>query len=155
MGMLATLLAGLASGEAAAAARRARSAAIVYVLAAIAGLCGLGFLIGAAYVWVQERYGSLHASLGFAAGFMVLAGLILIVYKLTAGSRARHRARRRNADLTALGVTAALAALPAVVRGKGGIGLLAGPAIALVAYVIYKENTRSGPGERDRGEPLP
>ncbi len=62
MGMLASLISALASGETVAALRRARTAAIVYALAAIAALCGLGFLIGAAYIWAAERYGSLAAA---------------------------------------------------------------------------------------------
>ncbi|TJW22609.1 MAG: hypothetical protein E5X59_41490, partial [Mesorhizobium sp.] len=65
MGMLASLISGLASGEAVAAVRSARTAAIVYALAALAALCGLGFLVGAAYVWVAARYGPMAACLGF------------------------------------------------------------------------------------------
>ena len=57
---------------------------------------------------------------GSAAGFVVLAILILIVHRLTAGVRARRAADRRKADLTAVGVAAALAVLPGLLRGKGG-----------------------------------
>ncbi|RVA33102.1 hypothetical protein EN933_32060, partial [Mesorhizobium sp. M7A.F.Ca.US.001.01.1.1] len=99
MGMLATLISGLASGETVAAVHRARTAAIVYVIAMAAALCGLGFLVGAAYIWTAMRYGSLAAALGFGAGFLVLAGLILLIYRISAGSRARRRAQRRNADM--------------------------------------------------------
>ena len=88
--MLASLLASLASGETVVAIRRARRAAIVYVLAGMAGLCGVGFLIGALYIWLSERYGPLETAIGFGVGFIVLAGLILLVHRLTAGSRARR-----------------------------------------------------------------
>ncbi|ESX15514.1 hypothetical protein NKH34_06135 [Mesorhizobium sp. M1148] len=149
MGMLAPLISALASGEAIAAMRRARTAAIVYGLAAVAALCGLGFLLGAAYIWAADRYGSMAACLGFAAGFLVTAGLIVLIHQLAAGTRARRRARRRNADLKALGITAALAVLPALLKGKGGKGVILGPMIALAAYAIYRENVKPDPGDPD------
>jgi hypothetical protein len=152
MGTLASLLSALASGEAIAAMRRARTAAIVYGLAAVAVLCGLGFLLGAAYIWAANRYEPMAACLGFAAGFLVLAGLILLIHQLAAGTRARRRARRRNADLKALGITAALAVLPALLKGKGGKGLILGPMIALAAYAIYRENVKPDPDDDQGGE---
>jgi hypothetical protein len=45
--------------------------------------------------------------------------------------------------MTALGVTAALAALPVLLRSKGGLGAVLGPAAALVAYAIYRENVKT------------
>jgi len=152
MGTLASLISALASGEAIAAMRRARTAAIVYGLAAVAALCGLGFLLGAAYIWAADRYGPISACLGFAAGFVVIAGLILIIHHLAAGKRARRRARRRNADLKALGITAALAVLPALLKGKGGKGVILGPMIALAAYAIYRENVKPDRDDDPDGE---
>ncbi|RWO42222.1 MAG: hypothetical protein EOS12_19885 [Mesorhizobium sp.] len=143
MGMLATLISGLASGETVAAIHRARTAAIVYVIAMAAALCGLVFLVGAAYIWTAMRYGQLAAALGFGVGFLVLAGLILLIYRISAGSRARRRAQRRNADMKAIGITAALAVLPSLLKGKGGLGVILGPAVALAAYAIYRENVKS------------
>lgn len=143
MGALASLIAGLASGEAATALRQAKFAAIAYGLAALAALCGIGFLIGALYIWASARYGALEAALGFGAGFLVIAGGIVLAFRFGAGSRARRRKRQRKADMAALGASAALAALPvipALLRTRGGAGLLAGPAIALLAYAIYREN---------------
>ncbi|MER9437663.1 hypothetical protein [Mesorhizobium sp. M0618] len=151
MGMLATLISGLASGETVAAIYRARTAAIVYVIALAAALCGLGFLVGAAYIWTAMRYGPLAAALGFGVGFLVLAGVVLLVYRISAGSRARRRARRRNADMKAIGITAALAVLPSLLKGKGGLGVILGPAVALAAYAIYRENVKSDdPDESER-----
>ncbi|RWB72984.1 MAG: phage holin family protein [Mesorhizobium sp.] len=145
MGTLVSLISALASGEAMAALQRARIAAILYGLAAIFALCGVGFLIGAAYIWLAARYGPLAASLGFGIGFLVFAGLIIVIHKLTASARAKRRARRRQADMTAVGVTAALALLPALARSKGGLAAIAAPALAVVAYAIYRENTRPPP----------
>lgn len=150
MGLLASLLSGFASGETVAAIRRARTAAVVYALAALAAFCGLGFLVGAAYIWAAARYGSFAASLGFGVGFLVIAGLILLVHRLMSGARARRAARRRNADMKALGITAALAVLPTLLKGKGGLGVILGPAVALAAYAIYRENVK--PDDPDAGE---
>lgn len=145
--MLATLISGLASGETVAAMRRARTAAVVYALAALAAFCGLGFLVGAAYIRAAGRYGSMAAALGFGIGFLLIAGLILLVYTITTGTRARRRVQRRNADIKAIGVAAALAVLPALLKGKGGMGAILGPAIALAAYAIYRENVKPGPDD--------
>lgn len=150
MKILTTLIAGLASGETAAALRRARLAAIAYLVAGTAALCGVGFLIGAAYIWVAARYGPVVAALSFGIGFLVLAGLIVLVFRLSGGSRARRRARRRKNDVTAIAMAAALAAAPTLLRGKGGLGLLIGPAVALAAYAIYRENARPAPRDPER-----
>ena len=145
MGTLVSLISALASGEAVAALQRARMTAILYGLAAVFALCGVGFLIGAAYIWLAARYGPLATSLGFGIGFLVIAGLMLVIHKLTASMRSRRRARRRQADMTALGITAALALLPALAKSKGGLGAVIAPALAVVAYAIYRENTRPPP----------
>ena len=149
MGALVSLISALASGEAMAALQRARMTAILYGLAAIFALCGVGFLIDAAYIWLAARYGSLATSLGFGIGFLVVAGLILVIHKLTTSMRSKRRARRRQADMTAVGITAALALLPALAKSKGGLGAVVAPALAVVAYAIYRENTKSNPSRPD------
>ena len=140
--MLATLIASLASGETMVAMRRARRAAVFYSIAALAALCGLGFLIGALYIWFAERYGSLGAATGFGIGFLVLAGLTLLVHRMTAGTRARRAAEKRKSDMTAAGVAAALAVLPGLLRTRAGAGALLAPALAVIGYAIYRENRR-------------
>lgn len=147
--MLASLIAGVASGETLMAVRRARRAAIAYMLAGAMMLgCG-GFLLAAGYIWAAQRFGPIEAALGFAGGFFLIAAAVLIVHKLTSETRTRRASRKRKADLTALGVTAGLSLLPTLLRGKGGLGLVVGPAIALVAYTIYRENTKPGAVEPD------
>jgi undecaprenyl pyrophosphate phosphatase UppP len=147
--MLASLIASLASGETVVAIRRARRAAIVYLLAGTAGIIGVGFLIGALYIWLAELYGRLETALGFGVGFIVLALLIVLVHRLTAGSRAKRAAERRRSDLTAMGVAAALAALPGLMRSRAGLGTLVAPALAVVAYAIYRENSKPKPDRDD------
>ena len=140
--MLASLIASIASSETGYVIRRARGAVIAYVAAALLGLCGLGFLVGAAFVWAAQRYGTLEAAIGFGIGFLVLAAVILLVHRLASVARAREDKRRRRADLAALGMSAVLAALPTLLRSKGGIGAVLGPAVALAAYAIYRENRK-------------
>ena len=147
--MLASLIASLASGETVVAIRRARRAAIVYLLAGTAAIIGVGFLIGALYIWLSELYGRLETALGFGVGFIVLALLIVLVHRLTAGSRAKRAAERRRSDLTAMGVAAALAALPGLMRSRAGLGTLVAPALAVVAYAIYRENSKPKPDRDD------
>ncbi len=138
--MLASLIAGFASGETGLAVRRMRRAAIAYLLAGVAALCGIGFLIGAGYIAAARRYGSLETSIAFGIGFLVLAGIVLLVHRLAAGSRKRKEAQRRSQDVTALAVASALALLPSLLRKPAGLGAVAAPAIAAVAYAIYREN---------------
>lgn len=147
--MLASLIASLASGETLQAIRRARRAAVAYLLAGAAGLCGVGFLVGALYIWLAERYGSLATAIGFGVGFIVLALLILLVHRLTARSRARRVIEKRKSDLTAMGIAAAIAALPTLARSRAGVGALLAPALAVVAYAIYRENTKPRPRRDD------
>lgn len=145
--MLASLLAGLATGETAMALRRARSAAIAYALAALLALCGLGFLVGASYIWTAGRIGHIEAALAFGGGFILLSLIVLLIHRLSAGSRRRRAAERRKSDLTAVGIATALAALPVLLRSKGGLGVLAAPAIAMAAYAIWRENSGSSPDD--------
>ena len=147
--MLASLIASLASGETVVAIRRARRAAIVYLLAGTVGLVGVGFLIGALYIWLSELYGRLETALGFGVGLIALALVVLLVHRLTAGSRAKRAAERRRSDLTAMGVAAALAVLPGLMRSRAGLGTLLAPALAVVAYAIYRENSKPKPDRDD------
>lgn len=142
--MLASLLAGLASGETVMALRRARRAAITYLLAGAAALCGVGFLVGALYIWLAERLGRVEAALLLGVLFILLALFVLLVDRLTAKERGRRAAQRRKSDLAALGVAAALGALPGLTRSRAGLAALVGPAVAVIAYAIYRENRTSG-----------
>jgi undecaprenyl pyrophosphate phosphatase UppP len=149
--MLASLIAGFVSGETRAAVYRARGAAIAYALAGLALLCGVGFLIAALYIWAAFRYGLVETAIYFGLGFIVLGGVILFVHRLSKGRREVRRAQRHKSDMTAIGVTTALALVPTLLRGgKGGLGALLAPAVAAAAYAIYRENVKS---DDDRSHP--
>ncbi len=142
--MLASLIAAFASGETIVALRRARNATIAYGLAAMCGAVGMIFLLVAAYIAAAQRYGAVHAAL-FAGGiFIVLALLIVLIHKLSAGTRARRQARRRNSDMTKIAIAASVAVLPTLLAGRAGKAALLAPAIAALGYLIYRENTKPG-----------
>ncbi|PLP59831.1 hypothetical protein CYK37_06485 [Mesorhizobium loti] len=146
---LASLLISLVTGEAGTLAKHLRGAAIAYGMAVIAVLAGVSFLLLAAYLWAAERFGPIAAALGFGTGFLLLAGIVLLIYRMTAKRRARRRAERRKSDLTALAIAAAIATLPELLRGKEGLGALLGPLAAVLAYAVYRENS---PKPDDAGE---
>ena len=144
--MFASLLAGLVSGETIDAARRARRAAITYAICLSLAGFGLLFFIGALYLWAARHLGPIEASLIFGAVFLGLALIVLVIHKLTASSKMRRAAEQRKSDFTKVGIATAIAVLPGLLRSKAGLGVLMVPAVALLAYVIYRENTTPGPG---------
>lgn len=143
--MLASLIATFVSGEAKEAARRAKTKAIVYIVTAVLALTGIGFLIGAAYIAAARRYGSFEAALSFGIAFLMVAILIAAVRSIASSSRRRRR-DRRTADLAAIAGTAAITALPLLLKSKAGI---IAPLLAVVGYMIYRENRKSGPRDPD------
>ena len=143
--MLASLIAAFASGEATNAVHRAKVTAAAYLLAAIAALCGLGFLVGAGYIAASRRFGDMEAAVGFGVGFLLIALIILAIRSIAARSRAR-RARRRGADLATIAGVAAVSMLPALLKSRAGI---IAPLVALAAYAIYRENLKGKPDDPD------
>lgn len=150
--MLSALLTSIFSGEAALVVKRTRAAIIAYALVGVCVLCALGFLLGAAFIYVSRIYGSLEASIGFALAFLVLAGVIWLVFRLSTRAGAKRRARRHRGELASIAAASALAALPALVKGRSVAGLVGLPLAALIAAQIYRENTRRrrDPGDREK-----
>lgn len=151
MGSLTSLLVSFLTGEAGTLAKQLRGAAIAYGLALLGALVGLCFLLLAAYLWAAERFGPIQAALGFGVGFLALASVVLISYRLMGRKRARRRAARRKSDLTALAIASSIAALPGLLRSKEGIGALLGPIAALFAYAVYRENFPPKPDDPAEG----
>jgi uncharacterized membrane protein YhaH (DUF805 family) len=137
--MLASLIASIVSGELADAARRAKSAAVAYLLAAVAAICGVAFLIGAAFSATAQAFGTVNAALGFGGGFLFVALLIVVIHNLSVRSEKKKAAQRRAHDIRAMAQTAALIIVPAIIA-RGGVGGLAAPLLALLGYAIYREN---------------
>jgi uncharacterized membrane protein YidH (DUF202 family) len=136
--MLASLIAGFASGEIMNAVRRAKSAAIAYLLAFAFALVGIGFFIGALFTWVARRFGTIEAALAFGVVFFLAAGMIVLIHSIASRSRAR-RTRRKGVDLATVAGVAAVSVLPVLLKSRAG---LAAPLVALAAYAIYRENRK-------------
>lgn len=145
--MLATLIASVASGEAAAAAGNAKRALIAYLVAGLLALAGIGFLLIAGFVALADEIGVMAAALWLGGGFLALALLIVAVHRIAASLRRRRIARRRRSEAAAMAGAAALAALPAMLAGRGRLALLA-PVIGVIGYAIYREQARR-PGRDD------
>jgi len=136
--MLASLIAGFASGEVMNAVRRAKSAAIAYLLAAVFAVVGIGFFIGALFTWAARRFGTIEAEIGFGAAFFVIAIVIFLVHSMASRSRAR-RTRRQGVDLATVAGAAAVSVLPILLKSRAG---LVAPLVGLAAYAIYRENRK-------------
>jgi hypothetical protein len=143
--MLASLIAAFVSGEAMDVARRAKWTAIAYLIAAIFCLCGLGFLIAAAYMAAARRFGSIEAAIGFGIAFLLLTALVFAIRAIAASLR--RRPSRRSVDLATIAGAGAVSALPLLLRSKAGI---ISPLIVLAAYAIYRENRKKRPGDFDK-----
>lgn len=139
--MLATLIQSLAIGEAAGTAKRVRRALIDYAIAGIFLAIGIGFLIGAAYIWVANQFTPLKAALWFGGGFVTLAIIAIVIHRILSGMQARRRAAEARAmQLKTVMGAAAIAILPTLLKGRGGLMGALGPLVAMAAYAIYKEN---------------
>lgn len=143
--MLASLIAGLATGETLAALRRARRAAIAYLVAGLLAFFGIVFLLVSGTIWAARRYGAIEATLGIGAAFLLLAIIIVIVHKITSRVRAKAAVRQRNRDFAKAAIAAGIAVAPALLSGRAGKAALLAPALAAVAYAIYRENSRPQP----------
>ena len=146
--MLFSLIASIASGEIADAARRAKATFVAYLLAGIAAVIGIGFLIGAGFAATAKVYGSVYAALMFGGGFIVLAGIVLLVHRMGERTKRKLAERRRQHDMKAMAQTAAMIVIPALIA-RGGVGGVAAPLLALLGYGIYREN-RPRRGRRRR-----
>lgn len=137
--MLASLIASMASGEIMDAMRRAKSAAVAYLLAGLAGLVGVCFLFAAAFSWIASIYGTVYTALGFGGAFILVAVIIVIAHRLSERSQKRLAQQRRAHDMKAMAQTAAMIVVPALIA-RGGVGGVAAPLLALLGYGIYREN---------------
>jgi formate/nitrite transporter FocA (FNT family) len=140
--MLAQVIQFIAAGETSRAAQRIRRAMTSYLIAGICLAIGIGFLIAAGYIFVAERYGPLWTAVGFGAGFILMAGVALIVHRIVSTVQARKRAEEaRAAQMTALAGALTVAVLPSLLKGRGGLLQIIVPALAMAGYAIYKENS--------------
>jgi len=117
-----------------------KSGAIAYGVAAAFGLIALAFLLVALNAWLTTLWGPIVAPLAIAVGALLLA-LVAYGLKAMADAAAHRRAleRQRTAEKTALVTTAAVTALPLLMRSDlmKRVGIPLGSALA-AAYLLSK-----------------
>lgn len=140
-----TFLISLLTGEAAEMAAQARRSVVAYLIAGLAGLCALFFLIVAGFVYVADnlRFGALNTALVFAGVLLLLAVLVLLFHRLGRASRVRRARERRKGEVAAAAGAAAIAVLPTLLSRRGGAAGLLVPVAALLAYGVFRESARS------------
>ena len=151
--MLASLIASMATGEIMDGIRRAKSAVVAYLLAGLAALVGVSFLIAAAFSWIASIYGTIYTALGFGGVFILVAIIVIVAHRMSERSQKRLAQQRRSHDMKAMAQTAAMIVVPALIA-RGGVGGLAAPLLALLGYGIYREN-RPRRGDRRRRSRYP
>lgn len=120
--------------------------AMAWSAVALFALIGLVFALVALHAWFTLLWGPIVAPLLIAAGALVLALGAYAVIAITDGIARRHATERRNAaEKTALVTTAALTALPLVLRSDlmKKVGIPIGGALA-AAYLLAKPGSAHG-----------
>lgn len=114
--------------------------AMAWSAVALFALIGLAFLLVALNAWFTLMWGPIVAPLLIGAGAIIVALAVYAVIAITDGIARRHAAERRNsAEKTALVTTAALTALPLVMKSDlmRKVGIPIGGALA-AAYLLAK-----------------
>ncbi len=141
------LILSVISGEASAAARRARRNAVEYIVAGAAALVGFGFLLVAAYIYLARLYGELEVAIGFGAFFLALSVALFVYHRISARARSRRARERMSREAMTLAGSVALATLPSLLSKRGAIAGLGLPLLSAIAYAIYRENKGSDNGD--------
>ena len=145
--MLATLITSVISGEAIHSLNRAKRGIAIYLIAGLLSLAGLGFLIGAAFIALARRIGHIEAALAFGVAFFLIAMLLILIHRVSARRTQKEAAERRKAEVKTLAGATAIALLPTLLS-RGGLRLLALPALGTAALAIYRENSGERPLRR-------
>lgn len=144
MHLLAPLLA-LLGIEVEAITERVRTTIIVNTVMILLGLLGLGFLIAAGYIALADWVGPLYAALIMAGVFLLLGLGVFAGTRMGQSRRRREIAdKRKSSESAAFMTTAALTALPVVVKSPT-LRLLAIPAGLIAAYLLVR-NRHDDPG---------
>lgn len=101
-------------------------------------LAGVVFLVAAGFFALADLYGPIYASLILAGVFLMLALAVYLGSRIGQGRRRREAAnKRRSSETGAFITTAALTALPVVLKSPllRTVGL---PAVAIAAYMLAR-----------------
>lgn len=139
MGLFAPLAA-LLGLEASSLMARAKSAAILYMLMAVSVITAIGFLVAAGYMVLADQLSPVIAALVCAGIFLLLA--LAVYLGSLIGQRRREKEvveKRRGSETGALLTTAAVTALPMLLRSpmllRFGI-----PAAIAALFVLRPKN---------------
>lgn len=131
-------LAALLGIEVEAITERLRNTIIVNAVMIVLAAIGVSFLIAAGFFAVADLYGVIYASLIFAGTFLVLALAVFLGTRLGQNRRKREVAeKRRSTETSAFVTTAALTALPMILKSPLA-RTLALPAAAIAAYMLVR-----------------
>jgi large-conductance mechanosensitive channel len=125
---------------------RFRKKAVAWSVIGLFALIGLAFLLVAAHLALSDWVGPFWAALIMAGTALVIAAVIFLVIRVIEDIASRREAQRRHsAETTALMTTAAVAALPIVMKSPlmRTIGLPLGGALAAL-YFLSKPGERTG-----------
>jgi hypothetical protein len=148
MNLLATLAALLGLQTEVLMARLKRNAA-AYSVIALFGIITLIFLLMALNIALTGYVGSLYAALIIAGAALIIALVILAVLRIGEGSRKRAELeRRRNSETTAFATTAAITALPIILKSPllRTIGI---PLAVITAFALLGKSGSDRKSDRD------
>ncbi|WP_312222378.1 hypothetical protein [Rhizobium rhizoryzae] len=132
MGALAPLLASLLTSDVRGFAQRTKRNVILYAIAALFALTAYGTGIAALAVYLARKIGPVTALASVAGGSLLIVLIILLAVSIKNKADEKRR-REAAAGSRAMMLTAAVSALPLLVKSKplmaaaisGGVGLIA------------------------------
>ena len=117
---------------------RAKKLVIVYAVIGLFLLIGFSFLVVAGFFALTTQVGPIYAALILGGAFLVLALAVFLGAQIGEGNRKRRAAeRRRSSETSAFVTTAALTALPVLMRSPA-VRTLGLPAVALAAFFLAR-----------------
>jgi drug/metabolite transporter (DMT)-like permease len=141
-----TTLAGIFGIEVEALSDQLRRSAIVNGSIALLVLIGLAFLLVAAYVALSAATDPLIAAVIIAGAAFLFALAVYLGSRIGARERVqRERERRRKGETTALIMTAAATAAPALLRSPLGKTLV--PLAAVLAFMLLRDSKETNADE--------
>lgn len=121
--------------------------AIVNAVIAILGLIALVFFLVAAHLALSELWSPIIAALVIAGAALVLALAVYLGTRIGEGARKRRAAERRRANETSAFVTtAALTALPMVMKSPA-LRVIGIPAAAIAAFLLLGRKSDDKPDQ--------
>lgn len=131
-------LAGLLGIEIETLTDRLKQAVILNVVMAVLAMIGVSFLLVAGFFALADLVGPVYAGLILAGIFLVLALGVFISIKVAEGQRRRQLVeKRRSSETSALVTSAALTALPVLLKSPL-VRTLGLPAAAIAAFLVLR-----------------